>query len=368
MPYKFCALPSYPAECDVWDILKAERRPIVVYGMGHGADKLLRRFASLGIEVADFFASDGFVRGHSFHGKRVKSFSEIKAEYPDFVIVLSFATNRGEVIEMLREIDAEYELFVPDMPVVGDEYFDREYFNSHYAEIEKAYSLLEDEESRSLYAAVINYRLSGKLSYIVDEYSEKCELYSLIRDGGEIRITVDAGAYNGDTVREALCEFPKIERIYAFEPDARNYKNLSKFAESDERVLPRNAAVFSRTGDGSINASGNRNTSIDSSSYEHKTVGTRLVRIDEAVPAADYIKYDVEGAEFEALVGSSELINRSRPTMLVSLYHKSADIFSLPLYLAGAHAGYKYYLRRLRSIPAWELDLVMLPVDKNRDL
>ena len=364
MPYKFCALPSYPAECDVWDILKAERRPIVVYGMGNGADKLLRRFASLGIEVADFFASDGFVRGHSFHGKRVKSFSEIKAEYPDFVIVLSFATNRGEVIEMLREIDAEYELFVPDMPVVGDEYFDREYFNNHYAEIEKAYSLLEDEESRSLYAAVINYRLSGKLSYIIDEYSEKSELYSLIKSDKEIRTVVDAGAYNGDTVRDVLSEIPQIERIYAFEPDRRNYKKLEKYREEDARVIAINAAVYSETATGYINASGNRNTSIESSSYEHKSAEVAFVRIDEAVPSCDYIKYDVEGAELPALIGSESLINKSRPVLLVSLYHKSGDIFSLPLYLDAAHPGYRYYLRRLRSIPAWELDLVMLPVDK----
>ena len=54
--------------------------------MGNGADKLIARFEKYGIKISDFFASDGFVRGHEFHGMRVKSFSEIKAEYPDFVI------------------------------------------------------------------------------------------------------------------------------------------------------------------------------------------------------------------------------------------------------------------------------------------
>ena len=101
MPYKKYSLPEYPIKFDMWDELQREHRPIVVYGMGNGADKLLCRFEKYGIRVSDFFASDGFVRGHSFHGMRVKSFSEIKEEYSDFVIVLSFASNREEVLKMI---------------------------------------------------------------------------------------------------------------------------------------------------------------------------------------------------------------------------------------------------------------------------
>ena len=80
MPYNNYILPAYPCREDMWDIIKKEKRPIVVYGMGNGADKLLAHLSLYGVEVADFFASDGFVRGHFFHGKRVKSFSEIKEE------------------------------------------------------------------------------------------------------------------------------------------------------------------------------------------------------------------------------------------------------------------------------------------------
>ena len=43
------SLPTYPVECDVWDVLSRESRPIVVYGMGNGADKLFSRFEKYGI-------------------------------------------------------------------------------------------------------------------------------------------------------------------------------------------------------------------------------------------------------------------------------------------------------------------------------
>ena len=36
-------LPEFPCKEDIWDKLSNESRPIVVYGMGNGADKLFRR-------------------------------------------------------------------------------------------------------------------------------------------------------------------------------------------------------------------------------------------------------------------------------------------------------------------------------------
>ena len=230
MPYSKCELPEYPCTSDMWDKIANDGRPIVVYGMGNGADKLIRRLAEYGVDVADFFASDGFVRGHCFHGKRVKSFSEIKEAYPDFLILLSFASSRDEVIEMLSEINEAYDMLVPDMPVVGEEYFDRAFFNENYEKIRKAYELLSDEDSRRAYAAIINYRLSGKMSYLMGAYSGNDEIYSLISDRRDVRTYIDAGAYNGDTLREAIRYFPSLERAFAIEPDLKNFKKLSSYA------------------------------------------------------------------------------------------------------------------------------------------
>ena len=132
MHKKSYPLPTYPATEDMWEKLKSESRPIMVYGMGNGADQLFERLSQLDIGVSEVFASDGFVRGHSFRGYKVKSFSEIKENYPDFVIVLSFASNREEVISMLADIDAKYDMYVPDMPISGvEEYFDRDFYNAH---------------------------------------------------------------------------------------------------------------------------------------------------------------------------------------------------------------------------------------------
>lgn len=357
-------LPEYPCEKDVWDILAEEKRPIVVYGMGNGADKLIRRFEKYGIVISDIFASDGFVRGHTFHGFRVKSFSEIKDEYKDFVIVLSFASNRRDVVEMFEKIDREYELYIPDMPVADEsEYFDREYYNTHYNEILSVYRMLADEKSREIYASVIKYRLSGRLQYLLDCYSEKEEMYSLF-DRDKIHTVIDAGAYNGDTAKDAIQYFPNLERLYAIEPDKRNFKRLVKFAEQvSTDIIPINSAAWNECCRGMFSDSGNRNSSVSSTaSYKHDEREAELISIDSLnIKNADYIKYDVEGAEYEAIVGSNATIKTANPALLVSLYHRSRDVFFLPLYLYREFPTYRFYIRRLYSVPAWELNLIMLP-------
>ncbi len=330
--------------------------------MGNGADKLFRRFEKYGIKVSEVFASDGFVRGHSYNGYVVKSFSNIKEEYDDFVIVLSFASNRPEVIAMLKEIDARYDMYVPDMPVCDEsEYFDRQFYNENFSRIEKVYKMLADEKSKHIFASVLHYRLTGKLEYLLDSYTEKEEMYSVL-SFERIKTVIDAGAYNGDTAKESIEYFPNIMKIYAIEPDKKNFKKLSKFAENTKiSITAINAAVWSNCCKMDFSTSANRNSSISSSaSFEHKRDKIEAISIDSLnLSSADYIKYDVEGAEYEALIGSKRTINDLHPELLVSLYHRSRDIFFLPEYMMKNHNGYKFYIRRLYSVPAWELNLIL---------
>ena len=55
-------------EQSVWRRLQEETRPIALYGMGDGADKILAQFDRLGIRASAVFASDEFARGNLFHG------------------------------------------------------------------------------------------------------------------------------------------------------------------------------------------------------------------------------------------------------------------------------------------------------------
>ena len=67
-------------EQNVWDILKESDKPIVLYGMGDGADKVLRAFERFSLKASAVMASDDFVRGQSFHGFTVKKLSQLEKE------------------------------------------------------------------------------------------------------------------------------------------------------------------------------------------------------------------------------------------------------------------------------------------------
>lgn len=339
---------------DIWDYLEKADKPILMYGMGNGADKILRALDARGVVVSDFFASDGFVRGHLFHGKRVLSYSQAKEKYGSFIVLLSFATCLDDVIVNIIRIAGEQELYIPDVPVAGGELFTRSFYLENKEKFEIARSLLSDELSRYVFDKVVEYKLSGRIEPLLESECEREEVFSSVLSPKKYKTACDLGAYNGDTAKELISYSPDIERIYALEPDRRNYRKLCEYAKGEDRVIPYNAAAWSSDTSLCFSEEGNRNSGVKENGV--KTVDAlcldRLVR-----EKVDYIKMDVEGSEREALIGAKEIIRRDKPQMLVSAYHRSKDIFSLILQIHELNPEYKFYLRRFRYFPAWDLNL-----------
>lgn len=350
---------------DVWQHIKEEKRPLVVYGMGNGADKLFARLSVMGRQVAAVFASDGFVRGQSFRSYPVLRLSDVKERYADFLILQSFATRQSDVMETLFQMAEEYDLLLPDMPVVEGEDFDSAFFNNHFDEIQETYHLLQDKLSKQIFFRSVSYKLTGDIRHLRAAFSTEEQDFAPL-SCLQIQTAIDGGAYNGDTVRTLLAHHPEVTRIFALEPDPRTYRKLTSFIEDaalSSHVIPINAALWEKEGEASFAASGNRNSSLVSSSYEHKTEPTALTTVDAIAKDIhiDYIKYDLEGAEYEALVGSIDTIRRDRPALAISLYHRSADLFRLPLFVHHLGLDYRFYLRRPPCLPAWELTLYAVP-------
>ena len=346
-----------------WDFARQSERPILVYGMGNGADKLTDRLALLGREVSDYFASDGFLRGQSFRGKRVLSKSEAFERYADPTVLLAFASNRPEVLSMLYALDGECDLYLPDLPVSGEEYFDSSFFSARRREISSAASLFADDRSRSILDAVLRYKLTGRISYLRETGEGAWDMRELLHPE-RYRRTLDGGAYSGDTAAELLSLAPCLSEIVCLEPDRRNFRRLSRYAEGERRVTPIHAALLDRVGECELSVSGNRNATIGVGSFGAKRESVASVSIDSIGGRFDFIKLDVEGAERPALLGATKTIARYRPELLVSAYHRSEDLFALPLLLAELCDEYDFYLRRNECLPAWEVHLLAIPREK----
>jgi FkbM family methyltransferase len=346
---------------DLWQYLASTDKTVVMYGMGNGADKILAVCVRYGIEVKEFFASDDFVRGQQFHGKTVRRFSDVCVQYgvENLVVLVSFASSLPDVMAQIAHVASVCETYIPDVPVKGDTLFCSEYERKHEAELEAACACLADERSREVFRGVVEFRRTGRLDVLLGTQDDRESVMRELLHLDDYRVAIDAGAYDGDTAHELIEFCPHMERIYAFEPDRRNFRKLGAYAEGEARVMPINAAVWNQTTTLIFEDSGNRNAGVDTDGKARRTIEVKAMAIDDMKgdERVDYIKYDVEGSEKEALQGSARVIREQKPDLLISLYHRTEDLHELIWQVKKMCPEYRLYLRRYPYIPAWDLNL-----------
>lgn len=362
MPPKGAGLESLITEKrSCWERLRAENRPIFIYGMGDGAAKIMSVFSRYGIPVAGIFASDDFVRGHSFAGYRVHKLSEVEEMVDDFVIVLAFAAGYQELIDYIHVLARKHTLYVPDVPVIGGGLFDYHYCMEHLQELNAVYRSLADDESRRVMLNVIQYKISGCIHYLDAVTATTDEIYHDILRPNRTEHYVDLGAYNGDTIRELLEHSHRsYSAIHAVEPDKKNFKKLVTFIETADlkRINAYHCAAWCKDAELPFSSKSGRQSVL---SPNGESMSARSVDSILHGKPATYIKMDVEGFEREALWGAARTIRHYSPKLAVAVYHRNEDIFELPLLVKRMNPKYKLYLRHKLYLPAWETNLYAIP-------
>lgn len=339
----------------LWEYLRTVQKPVVLYGMGDGALKILAVCRHYGIPVAGIFASDEFVRGHSFEGYPVESLGAIEERLGDFIILLCFGVDYDSMLERIAQLARRHETYAPDIPVFGSDLFTPEYLREHRAQLEQVYGLLADAESRQIYADLIAYKLSGKLEYLYRHMGSREEDFGSILTSGPGSVYVDLGAYDGDTVEEFIRHCPEYGEIWALEPDPKNFRKLQAAAGELPRVHLVPKGSYSGEGEQIFSARGGRNSALAESGKKLRPV--EMTSVDALLQGkpVDYIKMDVEGAERETLLGCRQTIAAWKPQLSVAAYHRTGDLWELPLLVKELCPEYRLYLRRHKYVPAWEI-------------
>ena len=345
---------------DLWTHLKATEKNIVLYGMGDGADKILNVCEEKEIPVSGVFASDEFVRYQTFRGFTVKKYSELKAELGDLIVLVSFATSLDSVLEKIYNIHKYDELYAPDVPVFGEGLFDKEYFAKNYSEFERTFNLLSDEQSKLVYYNVIKYKLTGNIILLKECETDVTEAYKNIICPENNSVYCDIGAYNGDTLKEYITFAGENITAYCFEPDERNFKKLTAFAESLEntKVNLINAAAWNENCELTFYSRSGRNSAHTTAHSGIKAKTIKAVRADSYIDEnVNFINIDAEGSDANAIEGLSEVIEKYHPTISCAVYHRNEDMFALPLLLFEKYGKCKLYMRHFPYIPAWDTNI-----------
>ena len=347
----------------VWELLRRTTKPIALYGMGNGADKILDWCEAQGVQVQGVFASDEFVRGQQFRGFTVEHYDALKARLgEELLVVIAFASERPEVLSRFRQLAEEQEVVAPHLPLFSEEEtVSEEWLTKHESELKEVYERLADDESRIVFANTLNYKLSGKISYLFQcETQRREDLRQLIRPDAQDSY-LDLGAYNGDTIQELgeLTDW-RWREVIAVEPDRRNCRKLRALAEQLAQrglaVEVHEKGIWNTVCELSFSDSGGRQSTVMGAQKRAVPVTT----IDEVTAGRtiSYIKMDVEGAEAQAIDGGTATIKKDKPKLFVAAYHYDVDLFRLPLLLWDLVPEYKIYLRKHPYVPAWELNFL----------
>ncbi len=339
---------------DIWDFLKETTKPIVLYGMGNGAQRVIEQLEKIGKCAVGIFASDDFVRGQEFCGYTVTKYSDLVKEFPDMIILVCFGSNRQSVLDYIKILSLNHIVLCPDVPVFGDNIFDHSFAVRYKNEIKKVYDALADKESKDTFQKIIEFKLSG----LTDKLRE-CQY-----DGGlfdslplhDDEIYVDVGAYRGDTVETFLNSVNAYRKIYAFEPNEKTYLKLCENTKNLKDFQPILSAVSDFDGEIQVFSAG-RGTSI---SKKGKTVPVCSLDAFFGAAPITLVKMDVEGEERAALVGMKNIIAEQKPKMIIAAYHRSEDIFSIPLQVLQMQHEYKVYIRHFPHNLAWDTNFYFI--------
>ena len=336
-------------EQDLWRYLQTVKKPVVLYGMGNGADKIINVLTAYGVKISGVFATDGFVRDKCFHGFKLSSYSELKEKFGEMTVLLSFGSGREEVLSNIRRISAEQELYAPDVPVYGGTLFTSEYANANKEALSNVYNRLYDDKSKETFENIIRYKLSGKLDFLYECEVSEDEPYGSFLKLSDNEIYLDLGAYTGDTVADFVRRVKTYKSITAVEPDKKSFKKLLSNTAELNSFKAVNACVSDYIGMSEFAMRGGRNSSVGDGEQ------IPAVTVDEIVKdGVSFIKADVEGEEIKAIKGAKNTILKHRPKMQLACYHKTEDLIAIPHAICGIRKDYRLYIRHFPCVPAWD--------------
>lgn len=172
---------------------------------------------------------------------------------------------------------------------------------------------------------------------------------------------VDAGCLDGkSTIGFSKWCNGRYSKIWAFEPDETSFRFCQEKLECEgihncELV---SAGLWNESVNINFQAFSNGLSRIADSG----ATKIRVVKLDDVVLNNDnvtFIKMDIEGAEYNAILGARRIIQEQKPKLAISVYHKPEDIWELAKLILSMNQNYCLYLRHY-SVTNYETVLYAL--------
>ncbi len=248
-----------------------------------------------------------------------------------------------------------YELFIKAYEILGDNFF----INP------KDFLSIDEKHSRP-----IPEKYRGKIAgtrYEDNVFINHCGLKFInrkIREKIKGRDIIDGGAFVGDSAL-MFSEY-RPRHIYCFEPTLKNQKLLNETIKMNnlDNVSVISSALSDKPGTGVMNIAG-PGSSLMPKNKKKQQQETPITTIDEFTKEKDLrvgvIKLDVEGFEYNVIMGALDTIKRDRPILLISLYHRGKDFFEIKPLIDNLGADYEFKILKENNTLVYEIILIAYP-------
>ena len=331
-----------------------KEKKIAAWGTGRGAKKLLQLMKIIGWKGELLFIDTNKekcnVLYEGFLTVSPNTFFEENYTLDTFIVIT--CADVGGVKQTINSFVEHPKVLVSDLTSidldVSETWF--EFIESHMIDFSEAYELLADEKSKEIFVGLLNYRISRDVSYIetyVDD--EKNQYFEKSLFPIDNLVIADCGAYVGDTINNFIrLTGGNYKKIYTFEPDKLIYKKLMANIRKAgwEKILAYNIGVYKEKAVLSFE-SGENGTEMSNHISVLGNIEVEVDSLDNIVDGEiDLIKMDIEGAEYDALLGCKKLISRYKPVLAVCIYHKRDDYYVLLKLIHELNPDYKLYIRQ----------------------
>ncbi len=280
-------------------------------------------------------------------------FSSSVLDKPDVVILATFS---HVDIEESIESTCMY-IYYEELAIIESEmktYYSG--FEGLFSEMEenkdkyfRVRNYLSDEISQDVFDNILNYRMTLDTRY--SRIALRESIKHGVQDFDEVvlnqmnlggYIFFDVGGFNGETTETFVSLVSNYKKILYFEPDNELIK------QSKERLKDVRDIDFIQAGAGAQNG---KQKYLDKGQgagcfSESGNQVINIVALDNYIDdSKSYVKLDVEGMEYDVLLGMKNAIKKYRPIMGISVYHIPGDIHRLIELVMSWVPEYHVYLR-----------------------
>ena len=336
---------------------------VIIYGTGDFSRRVAKNAVILGFTVVGFVDHLNVRKTMNINGQSYKVF-EIQ-DLPNIDAFSTLILGIGNGFADLGRIYGELQDYVPSQMICSPVQFayicgsrglqmdcywmqsNNDYYNANSQIIDEAREMFSDEESQNQYLQIIKYREFGDLSDLPrsDTLAEQY-LPSNIGTPPKALRMLDLGACKGENLEFFLGRGHTFDFGAFFEPDFSNFLFLANKLRAlnigNSIVLPLAAwfetklLSFDSTSDASSSLQDSGDSLVQSVKLADFLATTRI----------NFVKMDIEGAEYEALLGLESVLLRDKPHLAISVYHKPDDMWKIGLWLKSLFGDtYNFYLR-----------------------